>query len=442
MKRDCSLVTRLAWTGSLVVVLFGHHHVSAQPPNGNRWGNNSTAIAPPQGWSQGDPLTLTWGFANAGISITNDGFPVGTNNLPAFLNGIYGSQAVWQPHFQSVFNRWSSISGLVYQFEPNDNGAPINNVSNIGQLGVVADIRIAGKTLDGAAGPVLAYNYGPGSGEMVIDTSEASWYGNTGSNSLRLRNVVAHEHGHGIGQSHVDSNNANILLAPFASLSFDGPQHHDILVAQRHYGDARERSNALQGNDTPALASPLGTVTSSATTSIGNSARTLAVASTAIDFVSIDDNTDTDYFTFSIAGGRVDILLEALGFTYNATVQGGGGNQPFNTEQRSNLILTLFDTNGTTQLFLSNATGLGGDESITAVLPAGTYFIRVTGTDNGDTSLLDTQFYGLSISLAAVPEPATWALMIGGTLGAGVAYRRWRRRQQRLLDTEVQASES
>src|SRR5688572_30231722 len=122
MKRDLSRVTRLAWFGSLAVVLLGNSTVTAQPPAGNRWPNNSTAISPPQGWDQGDPLTLTWGFANTGVSITADGFPNGTNNLPAFLNGIYGSQAVWQPHFQSVFNRWSSISGLVYQFEPNDNG--------------------------------------------------------------------------------------------------------------------------------------------------------------------------------------------------------------------------------------------------------------------------------------------------------------------------------
>ena len=56
----------------------------------------------------------------------------------------------------------------------------------------------------------------------------------------------------------------------------------------------------------------------------------------------------------------------------------------------------------------ANNFGLGGTESLTNIqLDAGTYFLRITGENNADANLLDTQFYGLTASFTAVPEPSS-----------------------------------
>jgi hypothetical protein len=388
----------------------------AQPPNYFRW-TGGTAIPPTQGnFNQGTPLTLTWGFMALGTPINdsaNSGFANANNNLQTRLNQIYGNQNTWLPLFQSVFDRWSSISGLSFQFEPNDDGAAIGgNSFPGGQLGVRADIRIGGKPLDGNSG-VLAYNYFPNVGEMIIDTND-NFYNNTTSNSIRLRNVVSHELGHGLGMPHVQSNNSSFLMQPSINLSFDGPQFHDILAAQHMYGDALEKSNGGLGNDTAARATPLGIVTEGNPISIGNSARSFNVAPTATDFISIDSQTDIDFYSFTVTTpGLVEVLLEPLGFTYNITPQNGNGNVPFDTRRRSDLSLALFDTDGATILQLVNDGGLGVDEFLSFDLDSeGTYFLRVTGVNNPDSIALNTQFYGLTISFVPIPEPTAILLFV------------------------------
>ena len=70
---------------------------------------------------------------------------------------------------------------------------------------------------------------------------------------------------------------------------------------------------------------------------VGQDAKTFIVDLTAEDFVSIDDESDTDFFKFNVAGnGTVDIDLEALGFTFQVGPQGGTQN-PFDTTERSDL---------------------------------------------------------------------------------------------------------
>lgn len=58
--------------------------------------------------------------------------------------------------------------------------------------------------------------------------------------------------------------------------------------------------------------------------------------------------------------------------------------------------------------------------TFSASIGPGTYLLRATGTGVRDSSL------DVSVALA-VPEPSTWALMLGGGLGMGLLL--WRRRQ-------------
>ncbi len=398
-------------------------------PNISRWSSGS-AIAPVQGFSQGSPLTLTWGVVPDGTTMPAEGFTAGNSNLisafdATFGNGGGGANLTNRPWFTSLsnsFNRWSQVSGLSYQYSAADDGVALSG-SNLGVLNQRADLRIAGRNLDGASN-VLAYNYFPNHADMVIDTADMALYGNSANSFRFLRNVVMHEHGHGMGCSHCESNTNGFLMEPFINTTFDGPQFHDILIAQRGYGDVNEKSNAGNGNDTAVLATSLGLIPFGSSVSKGNDARDLPVGGSEVDFLSIDDDTDTDFFSFSMDGaGTVNVLLEALGGTYNIGAQ-GGAQSAFDTRFRSDLSLSLFGVDGTTLLQTVNANGLGGNEQLSFFLnSAGTYFVRVNGIDNGDAIAVDTQFYG--VSLSTVPEPGTMAAL---GLGAAMLLRRRRRK--------------
>lgn len=388
----------------------------------DRWTGN-TALSQAQGFSQGDPLHLTWGIVNDGLNIPGGsqgaGEAASPSNLRSRLVGIYGSEAAYMAHFQSVFDRWASISGLEYSQETTDDGATF--ISSSGVAGTRADVRIGGHRIDGNSG-ILAYNFFPNFSDMVIDTDD-NFFDNTSNNSRRLRNVVSHEHGHGIGMDHVNSSTDRFLMEPSIQTAFDGPQHHDILMAHRGYGDANEKSNSQQGNDTSALATGLGLIADGSSVSVGQDGDNTTVADTDTDFFSIDDETDTDFWSFEVASASlVDINLDALGYVYNI----GGGN--FDTTARSDLTLAFFDTDGTTLLGSADLTGLGGNEQLSGLQAnaAGTYFVRIQGTDNGDSIVVDTQFYGLTVAVAAIAIPEPGSLVLLSLCGLVLARRRRR----------------
>lgn len=380
-----------------------------------RW-SGGTANTQGQGFDQGDPIRLTWGFAAEGINIPGFiGEGASPNQVRDFFDTNIGPQATtWQPLFDQIYDRWNSISGLDVQFEANDDGATFGNgFGSGGALGVRADLRIAAHSVDGQAGSnTLAYNFFPNGGDMVIDSDNTAFFSNGANNFRGLRNVLAHELGHGLGMPHLFSDAADQLLEPFINLGFDGPQYFDILTAQRGYGDFNEKGSNHQGNDTVALATDLGTLSQGAGIAIGQDARQLGVGINDTDFFSIDDTSDTDVYEFDIAQDGVgDFILEALGFTIDVAEQANNG-QPineidFNIQERSDLALELLDSNGSL-IAGANNFGLGGNESLTNIqLDAGTYFLRITGENNADANLLDTQFYGLTASFTAVPEPSS-----------------------------------
>ena len=187
----------------------------------DRW---TTTAVDGAGLQQGDPTTITWGLLPDGTATDTSA----TSDLIARLDTIYNETAsgtditnwTWYGLFEQMFDRWSELSGNTYVFEPADDGATFP--SSPGAQGVRPDVRIAGRNIDGNFG-ILAFNYFPNNGDMVIDTAD-SFYTGTANNSRALRNVLAHEHGHGLAFNHVIPVDQSKLMEPTASTSYDGPQ--------------------------------------------------------------------------------------------------------------------------------------------------------------------------------------------------------------------------
>lgn len=393
---------------------------------GGRWsGTNNAANFT---GARGDAITLTYGVVPDGTAI--NGTPIATestgpSDLVAFLNTHIGSSTVWQPLIDQSYGRWGELSGLTFVHETNDDSATMGSLGATGVTGVRADMRIGGRFLDGQSGSnVLAYNYFPSNGDQVIDTSNISFYSNSANNYRALRNVLMHEAGHGLGFNHFESSNSSGLMEPSINLTFDGPQHDDILAVQRNYGDALEANG---GNDTLSTATPFATFASTLgpqTQSIGTDAddNTFFVAPAEIDFVSIDGTSDTDIFSFTLLGSiafDVSIILDPKGPTYLEGGQ-GGPQSSLNTKALSDLELELLDAGGSV-LDAANLGPAGVAETLIAQLAPGDYFIRVAAAAGADD---DVQLYQLDLTASLVPEPSS---MIVLAIGGLIALRRRRR---------------
>ena len=378
---------------SFVISAFQFYEAPASP----RWTRTATNGS---GLQQGDPTTLTWSFIADGISIPGafTGEVTSDSNFIAFLNGIYGSQANWFPVFESIFDRWSELGGINYVYEPNDDGAEFGTYASAGILGTRGDIRIGGHTIDGDGNPsTLGYNFSPDFGELVIDTAD-SFFNNTDNNSIRLRNTLAHETGHGLGFEHVASNNSKALLESRIDVSFDGPQLDDILALHRQYGDAYESPNGLatESNDSTDSAYDLGLVTPATSLAIGTDASddTTIIESSQKDFISIDDDSDQDFFRFSIESPTtISIILDPRGATYNESAL-GGTQTSLNTKALSDLSLAILDSNGN-ELAQAHNFGSGFSESINNLVLTSIddYYIRVSGAND------NVQLYELGVSI-------------------------------------------
>jgi len=367
-----------------------------QMDDGSRWGGTTSNGG---GLIQGDATTITWSIVPDGTSIYGyNGEATSPSVLRSSLDAIYGSISSWLPLFEQSFARLSEVSGVNYVYEPNDDGSAwTSSTIPSGQAGVRGDVRIAGHNIDGNSG-VLAYNFFPNFSDMVIDTGDLTganpFFGNTQSNSIRLRNMLMHEAGHGLGIDHVESNDSSFLMEPYIDVSFEGPQFDDILAMHRGYGDVHE----LAGNDTALTATDLGVLGNGQTVTVGADSATKAIAATQTDFVSIDDDSDVDFFQFTVSGAStLSLSLDPLGPTYNQGPQ-NGGQASFVASAQSDLAVSIYDQNRSTVLASVDANSIGQGERINDLtLPAGgTYFVRVSGSQNA------AQMYQLQLSTSLV----------------------------------------
>jgi hypothetical protein len=377
----------------------------------NRW---TVTATPGTGNTQGSPAIVTWSLVPDGTAIPGKPWLRETessdpSNLIAFLDGLYGdgggvpySQRPWFFLFSSAADRWSDLSGLSFVYESNDDGERLyltlfnTTIDGArGQLGVRGDVRIGGHYIDGQAGSnTLAYNSYPNAGEMVIDTANTAFFGNPANNYRAARNVIMHELGHAMGIRHAESSNSAFLMEPNISSAFDGPQFDDILAAHRWYGDVYEKSNGLAGNDVPANATWLGAFSQTGQLAIGTDAADMFVAPHEVDFVSIDDDSDIDFYRFSVPhAGKISALLIPRGPTYLEGPE-GQAQTSFQSNAQSDLSLRLLTSDGLVTLGMANNTGFGGVESLTdiSVSGPGEYLVEITGSQNA------AQMYELQVS--------------------------------------------
>ena len=358
--------------------------------------------------SQGDPITLRWSLVPDGLSI-DDGVP---SDLFSSMDAKFGgNRALWISKIQACFDRWEVLTGISYQ-RITYGGNDWDDGASWGSSGssTRGDVRIAAKNIDGQSG-VLAYNYYPGSGiggEMVLDSSE-SW--GSSSNDYRfLRNVVMHEHGHGIGLAHCCPSNNTKLMEPYLSTSFDGPQHDDIRGAQRHYGDPFEADNST------AVANDLGTITFGQPVTIG------PVPSPQVAYgsiLSIDANGEVDWFKFTVTDdATASVTVTPIGTYYDSSSQNSDGScnsdNFIDSLALADLNVQLIGQNGSTVIATAASEPVGGIEQLSYVhLPSGpgTYYIKVY---EGNTPN-QTQLYHLTVETnlydpyPPTPDPMTFA---------------------------------
>lgn len=344
--------------------------------------------------NQGEPIVLTFSFVPDGLAV--DG---GTSELFSRLDAQFGSRALWMSRVQASFDRWAALTGTSY-VKVTAPGVDWDDGASWGSGGGAqrGDVRISMIDIDGGSN-VLAYNYFPNFGDMVLDRAEA-WGSISANNHRFFRNVLMHEHGHGLGYNHVCPITAGAngrLMEPFLNTAFDGPTHDDIRGVHRGYGDA------FEPNDTSGAATNVGNIIFGSPVVIG---AVPAPAVTLGSTISIDSPSDQDWFQFSvIADSTISLTLTPLGYHYDSSPQScpsQDGSCCFFNFVDSDLIfdlnIELIDSDGSTVIAAAAANGVGQTETMTDVpLPGspGTYFIRVYAADVNTS----TQLYSINASV-------------------------------------------
>ncbi|MDX2118624.1 MAG: matrixin family metalloprotease [Planctomycetota bacterium] len=356
-------------------------------------------------WSigtQGDPITLTWSFVPDGLSISG-GVGEATSNSTLFSTmdtkfAASGGRATWVAQFVACFARYSQLSGLKYTriTAANSSGnADADDGAAWGSPGAATrgECRISLHPIDGANN-VLAYCFFPSSGgvggDMVLDSAE-NW-GSTSNTFRFMRNIITHEHGHGLGLSHVCPTNGTKLMEPFLNTSFDTLRHDDVRGAQRNYGDINEP------NDNAAGATNIGAVPVGVSgVSVGTvPSPTITNTST----VGIDGNGDQDWYKFTVAQpSLVTFTAIPAGQTYDNSTQNSNGScnsgNNINTTAMANLDIRIIGTNGVTTVKLGSTAAAGSNEVLSDILidAAGPYYAVVV--ENGTPT--ENQLYRLTV---------------------------------------------
>jgi len=353
---------------------------------GNRWTNTQVDGS---GIARGDAITLRWSVVPDGEDYSRDN----NSEVIEYLDDGWNVEPVdrsadltnrpWWNWMDRVYDQYSRVSGIsmIYVHEQFANGT---------DSGMEGDIRIGGQVIPESGSNTLADNAFPNNGDMRIDTrrdadGDPDFFH---SNGPQLRNLIAHESGHGIGLNHSDIlSGTNAAMETPLDADFWGMQFDDIYAMNRSYGDPLEKNG---GNDTLGMAYDLGSHGLGSSAIVGSDASDGVVNENDGDWVGIDGNSDLDWYRVSVADtGAMSVSLRPQGPAYETQEQGS-----FDAKLQSNLSFRLYDAFGTLQTTVENA-GLGEGEQLGpfAVTTPGDYYVRVAGTEDRN------QFYELAVEV-------------------------------------------
>jgi hypothetical protein len=358
----------------------------------------------PWGGYPGDanPRVITWSIVPDGTLIPDEhgnGWAAAGSNFISTLNTKFvfqGGFATALGRIQECFDRWEELSGIDFVFVSSngttDDGAAWSSPGSP----VRGDIRLGMKPIDGANN-VLGYCRFPiDGGNMVLDSAEG-WALATDANRF-LRNIVSHELGHGIGILHsCDQGTSDFLMEPFLDTTFDGPRADDILAVHSQYGDALEPNNtAATSNWTVPLSNNNNATIGAIPTPVSGTAPADA------RLYSITRLDDVDYFkVLLVTNARLRVDVQPAGSTYQVSAQDPYNGSCATTPQTLNLLtaanlrIELVAADGTTVLQTGASQSAGIPERVDMLLPAATYFIRVSAEHAGFNY---SQFYELKFS--------------------------------------------
>jgi hypothetical protein len=171
------------------------------------------------------------------------------------------------------------------------------------------------------------------------------------------------------------------------------------------------------------------------------SAAALAVSSPALAAVTVTGGTTIDPIDVRVTDG-----VTTIGFAEAQLAANFVENLSFTNTLAGVYSVNLSTSSPAVDFTSAVLTGPGGNFNLTQVfndgtsetrvlspavqLAAGTFNLAITGVNRGNGSLGGT----ITIrDVGAVPEPATWAMMLLGFGAIGVGFRRSRRQQTALL---------
>ncbi|HOB76165.1 MAG TPA: matrixin family metalloprotease [Phycisphaerae bacterium] len=324
----------------------------------------------------GSPRALTW-------SLVPDGVPWGSEGLPSQLFqtmdakfAAQGGRQKWISLIEASLARWEALSGVSYtRVRQGSNDWDDGAAFGSSRSSTRGDIRIGMIPLDGPYN-LLAYNYYPSNGDMVLDANE-NWAASA-DNFRFMRNVIMHEHGHGLGLYHVCPVNGTKLMEPYLNSSFDGPQHDDIRAIHYLYGDPFEDNNTI------ATAAYLGMFSPGTALSFGDLMMPTVSNGSRL---SVDGNGEEDYFRFGLtASAGLSLTIAPVGLSYDSSPQNSDGSCSsgtiINSLALADLGVVVTDANANV-LAMASAQPAGQAETVASVfLPAaGDYYIRVFETN-------------------------------------------------------------
>ncbi|MEK6642372.1 MAG: PKD domain-containing protein [Planctomycetota bacterium] len=368
---------------------------------------------------QAAPAKLTYSFPTDGIVWgLEEVAPINLNRLNEKLYGLFGVFNLdrGREYIRQGLASWRRVSALTYQ-EVQDNNSPMDE--ELPRLPTRGDIRIGG--IQAGIPNFIAYNAFPSSSfvgvqgaDMCINTSyfNATTLSDPATDYRKLRNVIAHEHGHGLGFIHTVPCNSTKLMEPFLTALLDMVQLDEMRGVQRNYGDR------YAGNHSPAAAHDFGDLTEPVKRSVVE--RFLSV--NGADGV---NNTNEDWFRFHLSSYDVLTLQIIVTPRGGSALQGQqetacvGSGTTVDANRAGDLAVELRNGDGSQIIRTASSSPPGLSEliSVSGLVP-GTFMVRVY--DGGPNPELNQilQLYDLTIRLDSAKAPPKAIAGIDKTIAA------------------------